>query len=138
MRRYGMRDDQWERIQDLLPGRVGHVGVTAKDNRLFVEAVLYRQQISRWRLKWRRRELTVAEPPDTGAGRDGAVLWLGPGQDLLIGPIPPALPVRMGLPHAAHLPLPHRCLPLQTSSARKGHSPGPGPASGAAIATSSA
>src|SRR4051794_34118808 len=42
MRRYSMRDDQWERIQDLLPGRVGHVGVTAKDNRLFVEAVLYR------------------------------------------------------------------------------------------------
>ena len=41
MRRYGVRDDQWERIQDLLPGRVGHVGVTAKDNRLFVEAVLY-------------------------------------------------------------------------------------------------
>src|SRR4051794_14606689 len=33
MRRYGVRDDQWERIQDLLPGRVGHVGVTAKDNR---------------------------------------------------------------------------------------------------------
>ena len=42
MRRYGLRDDQWERIQDLLPGRVGHVGGTAKDNRLFVEAGLYR------------------------------------------------------------------------------------------------
>src|SRR3954453_15003180 len=42
MRRYGVRDDQWARIQDLLPGRVGYVGVTAKDNRLFVEAVLYR------------------------------------------------------------------------------------------------
>src|SRR4051794_17001090 len=42
MRRDGVRDDQWARIQDLLPGRVGHVGVTAKDNRLFVEAVLYR------------------------------------------------------------------------------------------------
>src|SRR5206468_6321252 len=42
MRRYGVRDDQWERIRDLLPGRLGHVGVTAKDNRLFVEAVLYR------------------------------------------------------------------------------------------------
>ena len=38
----------------------------------YVRQVLYRQQISRWRLKWRRRELTVAEPPDTGAGRDGA------------------------------------------------------------------
>jgi transposase len=42
MRRYSLRDDQWERIADLLPGRQGHVGVTAKDNRLFVEAVLYR------------------------------------------------------------------------------------------------
>ncbi len=42
MRRYGLRDDQWERIKDLLPGRLGHVGVTARDNRLFVEGVLYR------------------------------------------------------------------------------------------------
>jgi len=39
-RRYALRDDQWERIKDLLPGRVGDVGVTAKANRLFVEAVL--------------------------------------------------------------------------------------------------
>ena len=38
MRRYALRDDQWDRIKDLLPGRAGHVGVTAKDNRLFVEA----------------------------------------------------------------------------------------------------
>jgi transposase len=42
MRRYGLRDDQWERIKDFLPGSEGHVGGTAKDNRLFVEAVLYR------------------------------------------------------------------------------------------------
>jgi len=42
MRRYGLRDDQWDRIKDLLPGREGHVGGTAKDNRLFIEAVLYR------------------------------------------------------------------------------------------------
>ena len=42
MRRYALRDDQGERIKDLLPGREGHVGVTARDNRLFVEAVLYR------------------------------------------------------------------------------------------------
>ena len=42
MRRFGLRDDQWERIEDLLPGREGSVGVTAADNRLFVEAVLYR------------------------------------------------------------------------------------------------
>jgi transposase len=49
-RRYALRDDQWERIQDELPGRVGHVGVTARDNRLFVEAVLWRYRSgSAWR-----------------------------------------------------------------------------------------
>jgi transposase len=42
MRRYALRDDQWDRIRDLLPGREDTVGVTARDNRLFVEAVLYR------------------------------------------------------------------------------------------------
>jgi transposase len=50
MRRYGLRDDQWDRIKDLLPGREGHVGVTAKDNRLFVEAVLYRYRAG---MPWR-------------------------------------------------------------------------------------
>ena len=39
-RRYALRDDQWECIKDLLPGRQGYVGVTAKDNRLFVEAIV--------------------------------------------------------------------------------------------------
>ena len=49
-RRYGLRDDQWARIEDLLPGRLGHVGGTARDNRLFVEAVLYRYRAGiRWR-----------------------------------------------------------------------------------------
>lgn len=50
MRRYGLRDDQWERIRDMLPGREGHVGVTAADNRLFVEAVLYRYRAG---IPWR-------------------------------------------------------------------------------------
>jgi len=50
MRRYGLRDDQWERIRDLLPGRVGSVGVTARDNRMFVEAVLYRYRAG---IPWR-------------------------------------------------------------------------------------
>jgi transposase len=50
MRRYALRDDQWERIKDLLPGRPGCVGVTAKDNRLFVEAVLYRYRAG---IPWR-------------------------------------------------------------------------------------
>jgi transposase len=50
MKRYALRDDQWCRIKDLLPGRAGHVGVTAKDNRLFVEAVLYRYRAG---IPWR-------------------------------------------------------------------------------------
>ena len=49
-RRYALRDDQWERIKNLLPGREGTVGVTAKDNRLFVEAVLYRYRAG---IPWR-------------------------------------------------------------------------------------
>ena len=50
MRRYGLSDDQWARIKDLLPGREGHVGGTATDNRLFVEAVLYRYRAG---MPWR-------------------------------------------------------------------------------------
>ena len=42
MRRYALRDDQWDQNEDILPGREGHVGGTAADNRLFVEAVLFR------------------------------------------------------------------------------------------------
>ena len=49
-KRYALRDDQWERIKDLLPGREGTVGVTAKDNRLFVDAVLYRYRAG---IPWR-------------------------------------------------------------------------------------
>jgi transposase len=50
MRRYALRDDQWDGIKDLLPGREGSVGVTARDNRLFVEAVLYRYRAG---IPWR-------------------------------------------------------------------------------------
>jgi len=46
-KRYALRDDQWEQIKDLLPGRVSTVGVTAKDNRLFVEAVSFRYSVAR-------------------------------------------------------------------------------------------
>jgi transposase len=50
VRRYALRDNQWERIKDLLPGRKETVGVTARDNRLFVEAVLYRYRAG---IAWR-------------------------------------------------------------------------------------
>ena len=42
MRRYALWDDQWDRIEAFLPGRSRPVRVTAKDNRLFVEAALSR------------------------------------------------------------------------------------------------
>ena len=34
-------DDQWQQIEGILPGRPGSVGVTARDNRLFVDGVLW-------------------------------------------------------------------------------------------------
>ena len=50
VRRYGLRDDQWAKIEPLLPGREETVGVTAKDDRLFVEAVWYRYRAG---IPWR-------------------------------------------------------------------------------------
>jgi transposase len=50
MPRKRLRDDQWERIKDLLPGKVSDPGATAKDNRLFLEAVLW---IARTGSPWR-------------------------------------------------------------------------------------
>lgn len=38
MDRKMLRDDQWERIEQLLPGKASDRGCTAKDNRRFVEA----------------------------------------------------------------------------------------------------
>lgn len=40
--RHQLRDDQWEKIRDFLPGKKQDVGCTAKDNRLFIEAVIYK------------------------------------------------------------------------------------------------
>ena len=50
MKRHALSDRQWEAIKDLLLGKEGDVGVTAKENRLFVDAVLYR---SRTGIPWR-------------------------------------------------------------------------------------
>jgi transposase len=51
MRRYGLRDDPWERIKDLSPRRPGHVwGDAARNNRRFGEAVLYRYRTG---IAWR-------------------------------------------------------------------------------------
>jgi transposase len=48
--RFELRDDQWERIESLLPGRPGHVGDNGRDNRKFVNAALYRYRAG---IPWR-------------------------------------------------------------------------------------
>jgi len=50
MHRHALRDDQWIRIKHFLPGREGHVGGTAANNRLFVDAVVFRYRTG---VSWR-------------------------------------------------------------------------------------
>ncbi len=50
MNRKGLTDEQWDRIKDLVPGKATDCGVTARDNRLFVDAVLW---IARTGSPWR-------------------------------------------------------------------------------------
>jgi transposase len=50
MAHFGLKNDQWDRIKDFLPGRVGYGDGTAADNRLFIEAVLYRYRAG---IPWR-------------------------------------------------------------------------------------
>jgi len=40
-RRHELTDEQFKKIEDFLPGRKGHVGVTAKDNRIFINGVIW-------------------------------------------------------------------------------------------------
>jgi transposase len=41
MSRRTLNDAQWAQIADLVPGKVGDSGASGKDNRLFVDAVLW-------------------------------------------------------------------------------------------------
>lgn len=50
MRRFELTDEQWERVKPFLPGQKGMPGHHAKDNRLFLEAVLW---IARTGAPWR-------------------------------------------------------------------------------------
>jgi transposase len=65
MHRHEISDTDWERIEDLLPGKEGDPGVTAKDNRRFVNAVLWIAKtgaawrdlpgrLGPWYTQWRR------------------------------------------------------------------------------------
>ena len=51
MPEYILTREQFQRIQHLLPGREGAPGVTAKDNYLFLNAVLY---ILKTGIPWRQ------------------------------------------------------------------------------------
>ena len=55
--RFVVGDAVWEKVAPLLPGKASDSGVTAKDNRLFLEAVLWRVRTG---LPWR------ALPPEFG------------------------------------------------------------------------
>jgi transposase len=50
MRRYELSDEEWVRIEPLTVGKASDCGVTAKDNRQFVNAVLW---IARTGAPWR-------------------------------------------------------------------------------------
>jgi transposase len=65
LHRHAIVDDDWNRIRDLLPGRAGQRGVTAQDNRLFIDAVLWiaktgapwrdlPERFGKWNSIWRR------------------------------------------------------------------------------------
>jgi transposase len=41
IKRYELSDKQWERVRDLLPGKVGDPGRSGQDNRQFVNGVLW-------------------------------------------------------------------------------------------------
>lgn len=46
----GLRDDQWKKIKEALPGKPGDPGRSSEDNRRFVEAVMW---IARNGARWR-------------------------------------------------------------------------------------
>ena len=50
MRRHEISDDQWTKIADLLPGKPGDPGRSGRDNRLFINAVMW---IARTGAPWR-------------------------------------------------------------------------------------
>jgi transposase len=64
-RRHELTDSQWESIKDFIPGKAGDPGRTGRDNRLFVNAVIYvaktgipwmdlPERYGNWNSVWRR------------------------------------------------------------------------------------
>jgi transposase len=50
LRRHELTDEQWDAMKNLLPGKEGDPGVAAKDNRLFVNAILF---VAKTGIPWR-------------------------------------------------------------------------------------
>ncbi|MFG2311669.1 SigE family RNA polymerase sigma factor [Streptomyces sp. NPDC048566] len=67
----GDRHTAEDLLQNALIKVAGHWN-RIEEPEAYVRRVLYRQQVSRWRLKWPRRELSVAETPEAGSGADPA------------------------------------------------------------------
>ena len=72
LRRHAISDECWQRIKNLLPGKEGDPGVTAKDNRLFIDAVLWigktgapwrdlPERFGNWNSTWRRFDRWAAK-----------------------------------------------------------------------------
>jgi transposase len=70
--RHAISDEDWERIKVFLPGQPGQHGGVAKDNRLFIDAVLYvartgipwedlPARFGKWNSVWRRFDRWAAK-----------------------------------------------------------------------------
>ena len=70
--RHAISDSDWARIENLLPGRPGQPGWLGRDNRLFVDAVLWiartgapwrdlPDRFGRWNSNWRRFDRWAAK-----------------------------------------------------------------------------
>ena len=74
MRRHELTDEQFKKIEHILPGREGHVGVTAKNNRIFINGVLWifkksivemvrrEKRLKNWCRKWKLKLIEGFNP----------------------------------------------------------------------------
>ncbi|WP_123535170.1 transposase [Pseudomonas fluorescens] len=97
-----LHDDQWERSKNLLPGKAHDRGVTARDNRQFVEAVLWNARTgSPWRdlpetyghwrrvyvrySRWSRKDVWVQMMDALAAGADlEHLMWMAASCEFII------------------------------------------------------
>ena len=83
--RHAISDDDWDRIKDLLPGRAGTPGVTAKDNRLFIDATLWvgktgapwrdlPERFGNWNSVWKRYDYKFVYGHGKHSGNHGGAI----------------------------------------------------------------